>query len=65
MERTYERLVGKGSGYGAVMIVALADAENALLVEEYCGGYRQLRAVAAQGADRGRARMCWKRPTAS
>ena len=25
VERTYERLVGKGSGYGAVMIVALAD----------------------------------------
>ncbi|WP_120994788.1 ADP compounds hydrolase NudE [Stutzerimonas urumqiensis] len=37
-ERTYERLVGKGSGYGAVMIVALEDAEHALLVEEYCGG---------------------------
>jgi len=28
VERTYERLVGKGSGYGAVMIVALADAER-------------------------------------
>ena len=38
VERTYERLVGKGSGYGAVMIVALADAEHALLVEEYCAG---------------------------
>ncbi|MGE6792286.1 ADP compounds hydrolase NudE [Pseudomonas guineae] len=38
VERTYERLVGKGSGYGAVMIVAMADAEHALLVEEYCGG---------------------------
>ena len=38
VERTYERLVGRGSGYGAVMIVALADAENALLIEEYCGG---------------------------
>ncbi len=37
-ERTYERLVGKGSGYGAVMIVAMADAEHALLVDEYCGG---------------------------
>lgn len=37
-ERTYERLAGKGSGYGAVMIVAMADAEHALLVEEYCGG---------------------------
>ncbi len=38
VERTYERLVGKGSGYGAVMIVAMADAEHALLVDEYCGG---------------------------
>lgn len=38
VERTYERLVGKGVGYGAVMIVALEDAEHALLVEEYCGG---------------------------
>jgi len=38
VERTYERLVGKGSGYGAVMIVAMADSEHALLVEEYCGG---------------------------
>lgn len=37
-ERTYERLVGKGSGYGAVMIVAMPDAEHVLLVEEYCGG---------------------------
>jgi ADP-ribose diphosphatase len=38
VERTYERLVGKGSGYGAVMIVAMADSEHALLIEEYCGG---------------------------
>ncbi|MGL4317695.1 MAG: ADP compounds hydrolase NudE [Pseudomonas sp.] len=38
VERTYERLVGKGSGYGAVMIVALLDAEHAILLEEYCGG---------------------------
>ncbi len=37
-ERTYERLVGRGSGYGAVMIVALADDGRAVLVEEYCGG---------------------------
>ncbi|MCP8636673.1 ADP compounds hydrolase NudE [Pseudomonas mosselii] len=37
-ERTYERLVGRGNGYGAVMIVAMLDAEHALLVEEYCGG---------------------------
>lgn len=38
VERTYERLVGKGSGYGAVMIVAMLDNEHAVLVEEYCGG---------------------------
>ena len=38
VERTYERLVGKGAGYGAVMVVALLDAEHAVLVEEYCAG---------------------------
>ena len=38
VERTYERLASKGSGYGAVMIVAMADARHALLVEEYCAG---------------------------
>ena len=38
VERTYERLVGRGNGYGAVMIVAMIDAEHAILVEEYCGG---------------------------
>lgn len=37
VERTYERLASR-SGYGAVMVVALEDAEHALLVEEYCGG---------------------------
>ena len=38
VERTYERLVGRGNGYRGVMIVAMADAEHALLIEEYCGG---------------------------
>jgi len=38
VERTYERLVGRGAGYGAVMIVAMIDADHALLIEEYCGG---------------------------
>ena len=38
VERTYERLVGKGQGYGAVMVVALLDAEHAVLVEVYCAG---------------------------
>ena len=37
-QRTYERLVGKGTGHGAVMIVAMLDAEHAVLVEEYGGG---------------------------
>jgi ADP-ribose diphosphatase len=38
VERTYERLVGRGAGYGAVMIVAMLDADHAVLIEEYCGG---------------------------
>ncbi|MGE8497197.1 MAG: ADP compounds hydrolase NudE [Pseudomonas sp.] len=37
-ERTYERLVGRGAGYGAVMVVAMLDDEHAVLIEEYCGG---------------------------
>jgi len=38
VERTYERLVNKGQGYGAVMIVAMRDERTAVLIEEYCGG---------------------------
>lgn len=38
VERTYERLVGKGQGYGAVMVIAMLDADHAVLVEEYCAG---------------------------
>lgn len=38
VERVYERLVGRGTGHGAVMIIAMLDAEHAVLVEEYCGG---------------------------
>jgi len=38
VERTYERLVNKGQGYGAVMVVAMQDARTAVLIEEYCGG---------------------------
>jgi len=38
VERTYERLRGKAGGLGAVMIVALNDAEQVVLVEEYCAG---------------------------
>lgn len=38
VERTYERLVSRGVGYGAVMIVAMVDDDHAVLIEEYCGG---------------------------
>src|SRR5690606_29783356 len=38
VERTYERLASRGTGYGAVMVVAMRDDCHALLVEEYCGG---------------------------
>src|SRR5690554_8174874 len=38
VERTYECLRGKAGGLGAVMIVAMLDAENVVLVEEYCAG---------------------------
>lgn len=37
-ERTYERLVSSGTGYGAVIVVAMKDERTALLIEEYCGG---------------------------
>lgn len=37
-ERTYERLANRGTGHGAVMVVALVDESHALLVEEYCAG---------------------------
>lgn len=38
VERTYERLRGKAGGLGAVMIVALNEDEEVVLVEEYCAG---------------------------
>ncbi|MCK9238526.1 MAG: ADP compounds hydrolase NudE [Thiopseudomonas sp.] len=37
-ERTYERLRGRADGHGAVMIVALDERNNAVLIEEYCAG---------------------------
>lgn len=38
VERTYERLVNRNKGGGAVMIVALEDEHNVILIEEYCCG---------------------------
>lgn len=37
-QRIYERLRGKAHGHGAVMIVALDEQQNVVLVEEYCAG---------------------------
>jgi len=36
VERTYERLASRGNG--AVMIVAIDDDDNAILIREYAGG---------------------------
>jgi len=44
--------VGRGAGYGAVMIVAMIDAEHALLVEEYCGGTDEYELSLPKGLDR-------------
>lgn len=37
-ERIFERLINSGHGYGAVMIVAMPDAEHVLIIEEYAAG---------------------------
>ena len=37
-ERTYERLRGRADGHGAVMVVALTEDKQAVLIEEYCAG---------------------------
>ena len=37
-KRTYERLRGKADGHGAVMVVALTQDLQAVLIEEYCAG---------------------------
>ena len=37
-QRTYERLRGKAHGNGAVMIVAIDDQHNVVLIQEYCAG---------------------------
>lgn len=65
VERTYERLVGKGAGYGAVMIVAMLDADHAVLVEEYCGGTDEYELSLPKESDRAGRRRCWRRRSAS
>ncbi len=64
VERTYERLVGKGQGYGAVMVVAMLDAEHAVLVEEYCAGVDEYQLSLPKGLVEP-ARTSSRRPTAS
>lgn len=64
VERTYERLVGKGAGYGAVMIVAMLDAEHAVLVEEYCGGTDEYELSLPKGLIEP-GEMCWPQPSVS
>ncbi|RAR62241.1 MULTISPECIES: ADP compounds hydrolase NudE [Halomonadaceae] len=38
-ERTFERLMPRGNGVGAVMIVAMPDPEHVLLIREYAAGF--------------------------
>ena len=38
VERTYERLVNRSQGYGAVMVIAMQDQRRVVLIEEFCGG---------------------------
>lgn len=63
-ERTYERLVGRGNGYGAVMVVAMLDAEHAVLVEEYCGGTDEYELSLPKGLIEPGG-TCWRPPTVS
>lgn len=37
-ERIYERLRGRADGHGAVMVVALTDDRQVVLIQEYCAG---------------------------
>lgn len=64
VERTYERLASKGAGYGAVMIVAMLDADHAVLVEEYCGGTDAYELSLPKGLIEP-GKMYWRRPSGS
>jgi ADP-ribose diphosphatase len=48
VERTYERL--PGSGRAAVMVVALNDADELLLIREYAAGFHELQLTLVKGA---------------
>lgn len=46
-QRTYERLVP--GGYGAVLIVAMKDADTVLMIREYCAGTEDYQLVLPKG----------------
>lgn len=48
VERTYERL--PGSGRAAVMVVAINDADELLLIREYAAGFHELQLTLVKGA---------------
>ncbi|MGD8417731.1 MAG: ADP compounds hydrolase NudE [Pseudomonadales bacterium] len=48
VERTYERL--PGSGRAAVMVVALNDANELVLIREYAAGFHEMQLTLVKGA---------------
>lgn len=48
VERTYERL--PGSGRAAVMVVAINDAEELVLIREYAAGFHEMQLTLVKGA---------------
>ncbi|MFV2089110.1 MAG: ADP compounds hydrolase NudE [Pseudomonadales bacterium] len=48
VERTYERL--PGSGRAAVMVVAINDADELLLIREYAAGFHEMQLTLVKGA---------------
>jgi ADP-ribose diphosphatase len=51
VERTYERL--PGGGLPAVMVVAMNDQRELLLIREYCAGFHELQLTLVKGAAEG------------
>ncbi len=51
VERTYERL--PGGGKPAVMVVALNDAGELVLIREYCAGFHEMQLTLVKGAVEG------------
>ena len=47
-ERTYERLAG--GGRSAVIVVAVNDADELMLIREYCAGFHEMQLTLVKGA---------------